>query len=175
MHAQLLSWMRQLRPGAASTHIKPRARSRLSSTSMPTPMYALRLGWLLACPPLPCTGWCSIVLRAAYEGQGCTKRNRYRDFSWIPYHLCAPSQKLSWHIEMLMPCMVRYLSISVSWAMQIEVYTFTKPTGEVKMVQGKFWRPYQPNFLVSPPFPAYPSGHSTFGAACAQVGYPSNS
>ena len=74
-----------------------------------------------------------------------------------------------------MPCMVRCLNISVSWAMQIEVYTFTKPTGEVKMVQGKFWRPYQPDFLVPPPFPAYPSGHSTFGAACAQVGYPSSS
>lgn len=38
--------------------------------------------------------------------------------------------------------------------------------GEIK---GEEWRPYSPLTFVTPPFPSYPSGHSTVSAACSSV------
>jgi hypothetical protein len=40
--------------------------------------------------------------------------------------------------------------------------------GMVKM-KGKNWRPYSPDSFLCPPFPAYPSGHSTVSGGCAEV------
>ena len=40
--------------------------------------------------------------------------------------------------------------------------------GMVKM-KGKEWRPYSPDSFLCPPFPAYPSGHSTVSGGCAEV------
>ncbi|MBK7085696.1 MAG: vanadium-dependent haloperoxidase [Flavobacteriales bacterium] len=40
--------------------------------------------------------------------------------------------------------------------------------GMVKM-KGKDWRPYSPDFFLCPPFPAYPSGHSTVSGGCARA------
>jgi hypothetical protein len=36
-------------------------------------------------------------------------------------------------------------------------------------IPGNFWRPYQPTFFPTPPFAEYPSGHSAFSAAAAEV------
>ncbi|MBP7514963.1 MAG: vanadium-dependent haloperoxidase [Flavobacteriales bacterium] len=40
--------------------------------------------------------------------------------------------------------------------------------GMVKM-KGKDWRPYSPDSFLCPPFPAYPSGHSTVSGGCAEA------
>jgi hypothetical protein len=40
--------------------------------------------------------------------------------------------------------------------------------GMLKM-KGKDWRPYSPDSFLCPPFPAYPSGHSTVSGGCAEV------
>lgn len=40
--------------------------------------------------------------------------------------------------------------------------------GTVSM-DGSEWKPYQPERLPTPPFPEYPSGHSTFSAAGARI------
>lgn len=37
------------------------------------------------------------------------------------------------------------------------------------LMDGSTWIPYQPSYFPSPPFPEYPSGHSTFSAAAAQI------
>ncbi len=41
-------------------------------------------------------------------------------------------------------------------------------SGKVKM-KGENWMPYQTADFVTPPFPEYPSGHSTFSAASAEI------
>jgi hypothetical protein len=40
--------------------------------------------------------------------------------------------------------------------------------GMVRM-KGNAWRPYSPDSFLCPPFPAYPSGHSTVSAGCAEI------
>jgi hypothetical protein len=40
--------------------------------------------------------------------------------------------------------------------------------GMVRM-KGRDWRPYSPDNFLCPPFPAYPSGHSTVSAGCAEA------
>jgi len=40
--------------------------------------------------------------------------------------------------------------------------------GMVKM-KGKDWRPYSPDSFLCPPFPSYPSGHSTVSGGCAEA------
>ena len=40
--------------------------------------------------------------------------------------------------------------------------------GMVKM-KGRDWRPYSPDSFLCPPFPAYPSGHSTVSGGCAEA------
>lgn len=46
---------------------------------------------------------------------------------------------------------------------------FAGPALGIKMMDGSLWGPYQsPNF-VTPPFPEYTSGHSTFSAASAEI------
>jgi hypothetical protein len=38
-----------------------------------------------------------------------------------------------------------------------------------KIINGEDWAPYQPCSFVTPPFPEYPSGHSAFSAAGAEI------
>jgi len=38
-----------------------------------------------------------------------------------------------------------------------------------QVIDGADWAPYQPASFVTPPFPEYPSGHSAFSAAAAEV------
>ena len=45
----------------------------------------------------------------------------------------------------------------------------TIPTWGGRTILGRDWRPYQPSTVVTPPFPEYISGHSTFSAAGAEV------
>lgn len=40
--------------------------------------------------------------------------------------------------------------------------------GMVKM-KGRDWRPYSPDSFLCPPFPAYPSGHSTVSGGCSRA------
>jgi hypothetical protein len=50
-----------------------------------------------------------------------------------------------------------------------EIYAWGGPgRGTVKMM-GESWRPYQPANVVTPAFPEFISGHSTFSAASAEV------
>lgn len=37
------------------------------------------------------------------------------------------------------------------------------------MLLGREWRPYSPSNFLCPPFPSYPSGHSSVSSACASV------
>jgi hypothetical protein len=50
-----------------------------------------------------------------------------------------------------------------------QVMAWKGPGEGVGMIDGKDWRPYQPLTFLTPPFPEYPSGHSTFSAASAEV------
>ena len=36
-------------------------------------------------------------------------------------------------------------------------------------IDGGEWHPYSPSTFITPPFPGYPSGHSTVSAACAEM------
>ncbi|MCE9558308.1 MAG: vanadium-dependent haloperoxidase [Armatimonadetes bacterium] len=50
-----------------------------------------------------------------------------------------------------------------------QVASFAGPNLGIKMVDGSQWAPYQSVNFVTPPFPEYSSGHSTFSAAAAEV------
>ncbi|HEX6507797.1 MAG TPA: phosphoesterase [Chloroflexota bacterium] len=43
------------------------------------------------------------------------------------------------------------------------------PCQGTRQILGSSWEPYQPATIVTPPFPEYISGHSTFSAAAAEV------
>ena len=43
------------------------------------------------------------------------------------------------------------------------------PSQGIRVINGEEWLPYQPATFVTPPFPEYVSGHSTFSAAGAQI------
>jgi hypothetical protein len=43
------------------------------------------------------------------------------------------------------------------------------PGSGTRAIRGEAWLPYQPAAVVTPPFPEYVSGHSTFSAAAAEV------
>ncbi len=67
----------------------------------------------------------------------------------------------------------RYYDSSRPWTL-IRYYYADKtirgwagPGKGVKEIKGSQWHPYSPATFVTPPFPAYVSGHSTVSAACA--------
>ena len=41
--------------------------------------------------------------------------------------------------------------------------------GKMRVMKGEEWHPFQGKYFVTPPFPEYPSGHSTFSAAAATI------
>lgn len=49
------------------------------------------------------------------------------------------------------------------------VQAWAGPGLGTRAIDGAAWMPYQRSFVVTPPFPEYVSGHSTFSAAGAQV------
>lgn len=49
------------------------------------------------------------------------------------------------------------------------VQAWAGPGLGTRAIDGAAWMPYQRSFVVTPPFPEYVSGHSTFSAAAAQV------
>lgn len=46
---------------------------------------------------------------------------------------------------------------------------WTGPGKGVAKIKGENWIPYSPSTFVTPPFPGYPSGHSTVSAGCAKM------
>jgi PAP2 superfamily len=48
-------------------------------------------------------------------------------------------------------------------------YGYVRPIQAIRSLFDDTWQPYQLNTFVTPPFPEYPSGHSTFSAAAAEV------
>ena len=46
---------------------------------------------------------------------------------------------------------------------------YAGPGVGIQVMDGKAWAPYQPSTFITPPFPEYVSGHSTFSAAAAEV------
>jgi len=50
-----------------------------------------------------------------------------------------------------------------------QVYSFISPVAGFGMVDGSAWLPYQLPTFITPPFPEYTSGHSTFSAAGAEI------
>jgi hypothetical protein len=46
---------------------------------------------------------------------------------------------------------------------------WTGPNSGVQLIKGSQWRPYSPDFFITPPFPGYPSGHSTVSSAAATI------
>lgn len=49
------------------------------------------------------------------------------------------------------------------------VRAWAGPYQGTKMIEGASWFPYQPMSFLTPPFPEYSSGHSTFSAAGAEI------
>lgn len=43
------------------------------------------------------------------------------------------------------------------------------PGQGTRVIRGEEWRPYQPEWFPTPPFPEYVSGHSSFSAAAAEI------
>lgn len=50
-----------------------------------------------------------------------------------------------------------------------KVRAWAGPNKGTDKIDGENWRPYQAETVVTPPFPEYVSGHSTFSAAAAEV------
>lgn len=50
-----------------------------------------------------------------------------------------------------------------------KVRAWAGPYQGTKLIDGANWQPYQPVTVVTPPFPEYFSGHSTFSAAGAEI------
>jgi hypothetical protein len=48
-------------------------------------------------------------------------------------------------------------------------YNYVRPITAIHSLFDETWQPYQLNTFVTPPFPEYVSGHSTFSAAAAEV------
>jgi hypothetical protein len=49
------------------------------------------------------------------------------------------------------------------------VLAWTGPGRGTQFIDGQDWQPYQADTVVTPPFPEYISGHSTFSAAGAEI------
>jgi hypothetical protein len=69
----------------------------------------------------------------------------------------------------------RYYDSSRPWTLVRHYYSDTTirgwagPGEGVKEIPGSQWHPYSPDSFVTPPFPAYVSGHSTVSGACATM------
>jgi Domain of unknown function (DUF6851)/VCPO second helical-bundle domain len=50
-----------------------------------------------------------------------------------------------------------------------KILAWAGPYKGTRLINGEDWQPYQPITVVSPPFPEYFSGHSTFSAAAAEI------
>ena len=50
-----------------------------------------------------------------------------------------------------------------------QVFAYSIPDHQAKMIDGATWQPYHAATVVTPPFPEYYSGHSIFSAAGAEV------
>ena len=50
-----------------------------------------------------------------------------------------------------------------------KVLAWAGPGQGTQLVRGEDWQPYQPVTVVTPPFPEYVSGHSSFSAAAAEI------
>ena len=50
-----------------------------------------------------------------------------------------------------------------------KVRAWAGPNKGTDKIDGENWRPYQAEWVVTPPFPEYVSGHSTFSAAAAEI------
>jgi hypothetical protein len=48
-------------------------------------------------------------------------------------------------------------------------YDYVRPISAIRFLTGTSWTPYQPGTFLTPPFPEYVSGHSTFSASAAEV------
>ena len=49
------------------------------------------------------------------------------------------------------------------------VRAWAGPNHGTRVIDGADWRPYQADSFLTPPFPEYVSGHSTFSAAAAEI------
>lgn len=50
-----------------------------------------------------------------------------------------------------------------------QIRAWAGPGRDAQLIDGGSWRPYQPVWFPTPPFPEYLSGHSTFSASAAEV------
>ncbi len=69
----------------------------------------------------------------------------------------------------------RYYDSSRPWTLVRQYYNgqtikgWAGPDKGTKDIPAEYWHPYSPANFVSPPFPAYVSGHSTISGACAKI------
>lgn len=69
----------------------------------------------------------------------------------------------------------RYYDSSRPWTLVRHYYAGQKikgwvgPGEGVSEIPAERWHPYSPDTFVTPPFPGFPSGHSTISAACAEA------
>ena len=50
-----------------------------------------------------------------------------------------------------------------------DVQSWAGPGLGIRLIDGTQWRPYQPATVMTPPFPEFVSGHSTFSTAAAEI------
>ena len=73
-----------------------------------------------------------------------------------------------WHIKRTFDYVRPVTAIRELFAGQ-RIRAWGGPGRDAELIDGAQWRPYQEATVVTPPFAEYPSGHSTFSAAAAEV------
>lgn len=74
----------------------------------------------------------------------------------------------TWHIKRRYDYVRPITAIRELFAGQ-RIRAWAGPGRDGELIEGGQWQPYQETRVVTPPFAEYPSGHSTFSAAAAEV------
>lgn len=94
-----------------------------------------------------------------------------------PGHWNVLAQGISWRdkhtldkdVKMFFALNAALLDSSIACWDAKRAYNFVRPITAIHNLYDEAWQPYQLNTFVTPPFPEYVSGHSTFSAAAAEV------
>ncbi|MGL4608611.1 MAG: vanadium-dependent haloperoxidase [Trueperaceae bacterium] len=94
-----------------------------------------------------------------------------------PGHWNVLAQQVSWRdnhtvdedIKMFFALNAALLDSSIACWDAKRAYNYIRPVTAIQTLFDETWQPYQLNTFVTPPFPEYVSGHSTFSRAAAEV------
>lgn len=94
-----------------------------------------------------------------------------------PGHWNVLAQGVSWRdqhtldedVKMFFALNAALLDSSIAAWDAKRVYNYVRPITAIQNLIDRAWQPFQLNTFVTPPFPEYVSGHSTFSAAAAEI------